>query len=201
MNYMSVAVFIVGFCFLSSCQNDKVKENFVTENVVIVEIDGARYSESWGDPTHAYIPSMDSLKSSGVFFPNFFNDGLTRTVSGHTALLTGVYEVLENNGAEVPTNPSIFQCWAKEYNASSDQSWLITSKDKLEVVGNCTRNSWKDTYLPQTHCGVNGGGLMSGYQDDSATEAQGLEILEQYHPKLVLFNLREPDFSGHGGVW
>jgi bisphosphoglycerate-independent phosphoglycerate mutase (AlkP superfamily) len=48
---------------------------------------------------------------------------------------------------------------------------------------------------------VNGAGLSSGYQEDSATVAQGLGILETNHPKLVLFNLREPDFSGHEGNW
>ncbi|MDG1333011.1 MAG: sulfatase-like hydrolase/transferase [Crocinitomicaceae bacterium] len=200
MNWMIWSVVLVITSFFG-CERDKIHEEFETENVVIIVVDGARYSESWGDPTHANVPNLDSLKSQGVFFPNFFNFGDTRTVPGHTALITGVYENLDNNGYDTPTNPSIFQCWAKKFNASSNESWVITSKDKLEVLGNCTRSAWRDQYLPETHCGVNGDGLMSGYQDDSATVAQGLAILEEYHPKLVLFNLREPDYSGHGGVW
>jgi bisphosphoglycerate-independent phosphoglycerate mutase (AlkP superfamily) len=48
---------------------------------------------------------------------------------------------------------------------------------------------------------VNGGGLLSGYQDDSATVVQGLEILETHHPRLTVFNLRDPDYTGHMGVW
>lgn len=198
---MNIFAFIICFAFLGSCQCDKIQEEFITENVVIIVIDGARYSESWGDPLHLNIPNLDSLKSEGVFFPNFFNRGDTRTVPGHTALLTGVYESLNNNGLDTPTNPSIFQCWAENYNATSSQSWIITSKDKLEVLGNCTRSKWKDKFLPQTHCGVNGAGQLSGYQNDSATVAQGLAILELNHPNLVLFNLREPDYSGHSGVW
>ena len=183
------------------CHSDKVQEVFETENVIIIVIDGPRYSESWGDPTHANIPCLDSLKSLGVFFPNFFNDGVTRTLPGHTAMLTGVYEDLDNTGLELPTNPSIFQCWAKEFGAASNDAWIITSKDKLEVLGNCTRNGWENEFIPPTHCGVNGAALSSGYQEDSATVAQGLEILQQHHPKLVLFNLREPDYSGHEGNW
>lgn len=201
MNRLCVFLALSCFYFVGSCQCDKVQESFITENVIIIVIDGARYSESWGDPSHSNIPNLDSLKSEGVFFPNFLNTGDTRTVPGHTALLTGVYENLDNTGLDTPTNPSIFQCWAKKYNANSNQSWIITSKDKLEVLGNCTRSTWKDKFLPQTHCGVNGAGQLSGYQDDSSTVAQGLAILELDHPNLVLFNLREPDFSGHGGIW
>ena len=201
MNRICVILSLSCFYFLGACQSDKVQESFITENVIIIVIDGARYSEAWGDPTHANIPNLDLMKSEGVFFPNFFNLGLTRTVSGHTALLTGVYETLNNNGLATPTNPSIFQCWSKKYNASSNQSWVIASKDKLEVLGNCTHQTWAGTFLPQVHCGVDGAGLYSGYQDDSLTIVQGLEILETNHPRLALFNLREPDYSGHGGVW
>ncbi len=201
MSRLCVFIAICSFYFVGSCQGDTVQESFVTENVIVLVMDGARYSESWGDPTHSNIPCLDSLKSHGVFFPNFYNEGLTRTVSGHAALLTGVYEVLENNGGAVPTNPSVFQCWAEKYGGTSNESWVITSKDKLEVLGNCTRSSWRDKYLPETHCGIEGAGLMSGYQNDSATVVQGLSILGAYHPKLTVINLREPDFSGHGGVW
>lgn len=201
MNYFKLIIFISSFYILASCHSDKVQEEFITENVIVIVVDGPRYSESWGDPTHANIPNLDSLKSEGVFFPNFFNAGSTRTVSGHNALLTGVYENLNNLGEEVPKNPSFFQCWAEKYNAESDDTWLIASKDKLEILGNCTRSKWKDIFLPKTHCGVNGAGLGSGYQDDSLTIIQGIQILETHHPKLVLFNLREPDYSGHGGDW
>lgn len=201
MNRLCVFLALSCFCFVGSCQSDKIQEEFITENVIIIVVDGARYSESWGDPAHSNIPNLDSLKSEGVFFPNFMNCGDTRTVPGHAALLTGVYEDLDNFGSKTPTNPSIFQCWAEEYSEASDQSWIITSKDKLEVLGNCARNKWKDKFLPRTHCGVNGAGQMSGYQDDSLTVLQGLAILEAHHPRLTIFNLREPDYSGHSGVW
>jgi hypothetical protein len=200
MNYLLWSIALVIASSLG-CESDKIRETFQTENVVVIVVDGARYSESWGDPTHANIPNLDSLKSEGVFFPNFFNCGDTRTVPGHTALTTGVYEGLDNNGYDTPTNPSFFQCWAEKFDASSKEAWVITSKGKLEVLGNCTRSGWKNMFVPETHCGVDGAGLSSGYQDDSSTVAQGLTILETHHPKLVLFNLREPDYSGHGGVW
>ncbi|MFK7783518.1 MAG: alkaline phosphatase family protein, partial [Crocinitomicaceae bacterium] len=201
MNPIFAFLAFVSVFFIDSCRSDQVKQVFETENVVIIVVDGARYSECWGDPTHANIPNLDSLKSKGVFFPNFLCEGRTRTVPGHTALLTGVYEDIDNYGLEIPKNPTIFQYWAEETEASSTDTWLIASKDKLHVLGNCERSDWKDRFLPETHCGVNGVGLQSGYQNDSATVEQGLEILEMHHPKLVLINLREPDYSGHGGNW
>ena len=201
MNYFNTIFFVSSYCTLASCQSDKVQENFVTENVVIIVVDGPRYSEAWGDPTHANIPNLDTLLSEGVFFPNFINSGDTRTIPGHAALTTGVYEDLDNWGADTPANPSFFQCWAKEFGANPNQSWIIASKDKLAMLGNCTRKKWAGEFLPSMHCGVNGQGYLSGYQDDSLTVQQGLVILGTHHPKLTLFNLREPDFSGHGGNW
>jgi Sulfatase/Type I phosphodiesterase / nucleotide pyrophosphatase len=186
---------------LLSCQTDKVHESFITENVVIIVVDGPRNSECWDAGASSIAPNLHALKSQGVFFSNFTNDGDTRTVPGHAAITTGVYENLDNTGLDVPKNPSIFQCWSKRYEASENDAWIIASKDKLESLGNCTLHSWKDSYLPKTHCGVDGAGQLSGYQDDSLTVVQGLGILATHHPRMTLFNLREPDFSGHTGNW
>lgn len=201
MKYLNVFAFILSFVFLASCQSDKVQESFVTEYVVIIVIDGPRYSECWGDGSISQTPNLNALKNEGVFFSNFSNAGDTRTVPGHTAITTGVYQNLDNTGIDTPTNPSIFQCWNKEHPDVENGTWIIASKDKLEVLGNCTRSAWKDKFLPNTHCGVNGAGQLSGYQDDSLTVIQGLDLLATHHPRMTLFNLREPDFSGHMGDW
>ncbi|MDB4754850.1 hypothetical protein OAF80_00180, partial [bacterium] len=37
---------------------------YKTQNVVIVVIDGPRYSETWGDSTHQYIPHLSNELSS-----------------------------------------------------------------------------------------------------------------------------------------
>ena len=65
--------FLVFILVLFSCANDKVKNNFITENVIVIVVDGARYSETWGDPTHQYVPNMaDSMASFGVINTNFY---------------------------------------------------------------------------------------------------------------------------------
>ena len=75
-----------------ACSKDMVYQNLKTEHVIIVVIDGARYSETWGEPSHAYIPLQSSLSSQGVLFENFTNSGMTSTIPGHTSIVTGVIQ-------------------------------------------------------------------------------------------------------------
>jgi len=53
----------------SSCREDPiVSPRFETENVIVIVADGMRYSESWGDSTHQYIPRMAN-DLSGLGYP------------------------------------------------------------------------------------------------------------------------------------
>lgn len=186
---------------LTTCKKEEENKEYLTENVIIIVVDGPRYTETWGYPNQAFIPFQASLKSEGVFYHEFYNNGVTQTTPGHTAICTGVYENINNNGAEIPFMPSLFQYWRKESGADQSAAWVIASKDKLSVLANCTKYEWTGKYLPSQSCGVNGGGVGSGYRHDSLTLNSTLSILNAYHPKMVLINFREPDFSGHTGDW
>ena len=175
---------------------------YKTRNVVIIVVDGLRYSEGWGDSTHQYIPRMaETLSKQGVINTRFYNRGETYTLAGHTSLTTGVYQSINNEGMEYPKNPSIFQYWNQEYGNNQIKSWIITSKDKLAVLGDCTDGLWKGKFIPSVNSGVDGLGLGSGYRDDNMTLITAMEILKKNHPNLVLINFREPDYSGHTGIW
>lgn len=186
---------------LSSCDKKNIEQevNYETENVIIIFVDGPRYTETWGFPAQAYIPFQTSLKSKGVFYHNFYNEGVTSTTPGHTAVMTGTYQNINNNGAELPFLPSIFQRWRKESGKSQQAAWIITSKDKLEVLGNCSKLDWQNMYLPSTLCGISG--IGSGYRHDSVTLNTALSVMDYHHPNMVMINFREPDFSGHTGDW
>jgi len=184
------------------CNDDIIEEpqGYQTKNVFIIVMDGARYSETWGDQSHQYIPNMKNhLADKGIINTNFFNNGSTNTVPGHTALTTGNYQTINNGGNQTPDYPSIFQYWLKETNENSNAAWIITTKDKLEVLANCEDPAWVNTFNPSTDCGVNG--INTGYREDSVTFENTKDILTEYHPKLVLINFKEPDSSGHTGVW
>ncbi len=96
------------------CNKDVPSTNYKTRNVIIVVVDGARYTETWGEPTHHFIPHCSELLQQGTFCDRFYNNGVTVTNPGHTAMCTGVYQNINNSGMEYPTNPSIFQCWLKD---------------------------------------------------------------------------------------
>tara|TARA_B110000046_G_scaffold57595_1_gene64286 strand:+ start:3938 stop:4921 length:984 start_codon:yes stop_codon:yes gene_type:complete len=177
-------------------------KNYQTENVIIIVIDGPRYTETGGDTSHQYQPRLaNSLAAQGTIFTNFYNNGVTYTIPGHAAITTGNYQALDNRGGAIPYRASIFQHWLKESGADSSKAWLITSKDKLQVLANSSESSWNNLYMPSTNCGIGGDGLGSGYREDSLTFKQIQNILYTHHPKLTLINFKEPDASGHRNDW
>lgn len=186
---------------LLTCKKDESKSDYIAENVIIIVVDGPRYTETWGYPDQLYIPFQSALKAQGVFYHSFYNDGLTQTTAGHTAITTGVYQSINNGGQETPFMPSIFQYWRKATGSPAEAAWIIASKDKLSVLANCSKLEWAGTYQPSHFCGINGGGAGSGYENDNVTLNSALAILEYHHPNLVLINFKEPDVSGHAGSW
>ena len=202
-------IFIFVLFGMNSCKDEDVVSDLMkyegglkTENVIIVVVDGPRYSETCGDTSHQYQPRLaQELAKEGVIYTNFHNYGVTFTNPGHTAIATGVYQQINNTGQEIPKNPSIFQYWLKESKEDSTKAWIIASKDKLQVLANCKDSSWNNTFMPATNCGIGGNGVGSGYRDDSLTFIQVKTILNNYHPKLTLINFKEPDASGHANNW
>ena len=184
---------------LISCSKDSLKE-YKTENVIIIVVDGVRYSETWGDTTHQYIPYFSNeIADFGVVNTEFYNNGKTYTTPGFTAITTGNYQEINNSGQESPAYPSIFQYLIKKDSISNESAWIINSKDKLAVLGNCQESDWKDKYIPLSDCGIDG--LGSGKRHDTLTLARFFNVMSEYHPKLTLLGFREPDFSGHTNSW
>jgi predicted AlkP superfamily pyrophosphatase or phosphodiesterase len=196
-----LCIFIV---FIFSCKQDIPVPNppstsFKTKNVFIVVMDGARYSETWGEPNKIYIPNIKALSSQGVMCTGFYNDGETVTVPGHTAMTTGYFQVINNAGQEIPEHPSIFQYYRSQFSKPATDAWVISTKDKLEVLSDCTDPEWAGTFRPRTDCGVNGN--HTGYREDSTTYRHLVDTITKYHPHLVLVNFKQPDAAGHANSW
>ncbi|RNI25711.1 sulfatase-like hydrolase/transferase [Rufibacter latericius] len=173
---------------------------YATKNVVLVVIDGVRYSDSWGDSTFANIPRMArELAPQGVFHPQFFNKGVTKTNPGHVALTTGQHQNINNNGSELPRLPSVFHYYRQFTGAPETDAWIITSKDKLEILARTYSPDSAARYAPATSSGKNG--IGSGNRPDTTTIRIAKQIFTKHKPKLVLINLREPDTEAHGDNW
>jgi hypothetical protein len=179
-----------------TCKKDAaIPHLYKTKNVIIVVVDGARYTETWSLPSHPFIPNRSGLLDKGVLCSNFYNNGYTFTNAGHTAMCTGVYQFINNSGSEYPQYPSIFQYWLRDKRKSSDKAWIVTSKDKLAILADCQDPEWQGKYKPNTDCGNSG--LGSGYRLDSITFNRAKNILTTNHPGLMLINFKEPDMSAH----
>lgn len=175
--------------------------SYQTKYVVILVIDGPRYSETYGEPTCKYSPLLcDSLKKEGTFYSNFKNNGPTFTVPGHTAIVTGNYQRISNSGTALPKQPNIFQYYLKATGKDPSKAYVVASKGKLDVLVNTAHKKWHDQFLAKTYCGPNGNGL--GYGRDDKTFAKVTELVSGPNPpELLLVNLLAVDVYGHANNW
>src|SRR5690606_1806263 len=127
----------------------------------------------------------------GTFYNQFYNHGSTLTNPGHVALTTGHYQELNNRGQELPDHPSVFHYYLHQTGRPQTDAWIITSKDKLEILARTLSQDSAAAFPPATNSGVNG--LGTGYRDDKTTLKVAKGILSKHKPRLVLINLREPD--------
>jgi predicted AlkP superfamily pyrophosphatase or phosphodiesterase len=186
---------------LYSCERASLDTEYITKNVIIIVIDGPRYSETWGDSSFSNIPQMKNISESGVLFTNFYNNGATNTIPGYASITTGNNQEISDLGIGTPKFPSIFQYWNKKYSKSYPVSRIFASKDKLAVLSDCIDTSFKGYYRPYIVCGVNGTGVGSGFRNYSITLRRTLNALRTEHPRLLLLSFREPDFSAHQNNW
>jgi len=211
MKKILVILFFLAMLF-TACKKDKKDKKYKTENVIIVVVDGARYSETWGDSTHQYIPFFSNeIAEFGIVNTAFYNNGKTSTISGFTALTTGVYQELNNDGLQLPITPSIFQylvssrksnwSWLKSKFFNSKDAWIINSKRKLSILGNCSDINWRNQSLPSLDCGTNQLGEGSKNRHDSLTLARFFNVISKNQPRLTLLGFKEPDIAGHANSW
>jgi hypothetical protein len=167
--------------------------------VVVVIIDGPRFSESFGDTTHLIAPALWTLKEKGVLLNNVFNLGQTNTINGIAATITGNYHELSNSSAAQSPYETFLHAWRYVYDLPPAKAWVIASKDKTAALAGCTACGNYIHASPNTDCGVSG--LGTGYRTDSTTYNNTLNILTKQQPEALLVHFKEPDFSGHTGNW
>jgi hypothetical protein len=198
-------VIAVGVILTSSFDFNKLSDDqtvkYNTEYVIVLIIDGPRFTETFGDSTYQYIPHLgNELKREGVLLTNFRNNGPTYTISGHSAITTGRYQHLSNAGKQLPKYPSMFQYYLKQKRVPKSDTWVISSKGKLEVLGNTTSKKWRNFYKPETYCGLNGNGME--YTNDQETFDKVKEVLStEKPPHLMLINLLAADSYAHSKEW
>lgn len=161
--------------------------------VVLFVIDGARYSETFGDTTHAYIPHLwNDLAPQGTLITNFRNSGVTKTVPGHASLLTGTWQSLLNDGTERPDQPTVFEYFRQNQSIPMTKTYIVSGKPKLAACSYSTHPSWGSAW---------GATADMTNSDDNTTYAELMSVMTTEQPRLVLAALPSVDTGGHSGVW
>lgn len=165
-------------------------------HVVMVIIDGARYTETLGDPTGQYIPKMSQLAQKGMVVDTFLNDMYTYTSRAIPAIWCGSWSIpkdttidgVENQYATVPT---VWEYYRKTTGAPSTQAMYIMKS----VTG-----PWIQSYFPNYGPDFWPRYVVQG-SSDVAVWQNARALLQAYHPKLSVIYLADVDREGHTGIW
>ncbi len=171
---------------------------YQTERVVLVIIDGLRYSEGLGDPDHQYVPRMAALAEEGAIVADFRNDGQTYTSRAIPAIWCGAWTEIHtfsdpdcngasNNYTELPT---VFEYYRRQlFKPETDCIYTL-----LELCP--WRASFDPNYGPE---------YWPLYHSEGHSDVEVWEetrfVLYQYSPSLLLMYLADVDHGGHSGNW
>lgn len=162
-------------------------------NVIVLFVDGARYTETFGDPSHANVPFMwNNLRPQGTMFSNFRNEGWTSTVPGHSSVESGTWQYIANDGSVRPNRPTFFEYWRSEQPISENQTYVVAGKLKLNVCSYSTYPDYGAAY---------GAAVDAVDRDDVPTFQVLIGHLQADHPRLVTVNFAKVDRAAHTGIW
>ncbi len=168
-----------------------------TNAVVLIIIDGARWTETFGDPAHEFIPHLaNDLAPLGAINTEFYNEASTWSVPAHAAIVTGTWQDIPNNGRVRPTAPTIFEYYRAAIGAPEDDAAFVHGSFIEPVL----------TYSTHPDYGADFGARMffSDYPNppyDDGMWANARRVLAELHPHLIMISLLDPDEAAHEGQW
>lgn len=189
----SLLMLCLGLYFLPlnelSCQQYALQ----SQNVVLVVIDGARYAETFG-ARDKYMPQIwNNLRPMGTIYTNFRNEGVTATVPGHVALLTGTWQRIANDGSERNPARTLFEYFRAQKGVTQTSCFVVSGKNKLHVLTHSTDSSYGTRYKASF--------VTTEKHSDLETWTKVVEVIDRHHPRLMIINFPEVDKEGHDGNW
>lgn len=173
-----------------------ISYSLFSQNVVVVIIDGARYTETFGDPIRTHIPKMNIIAQQGTYCDAMYNNNYTYTSKAVPALWTGEwsgsdYVNFNGNDTQATKEPSIFEYFRKQKNIPAEKCY-----HSLAYVSSLWLQSFHpeygEDYWPTT--------ISSGSSDNDVL-SNTLTIMNDYHPQLLWVYLADVDHEGHSGIW
>lgn len=168
----------------------------LSQNVVIVIIDGARYSETFADRNNTYTPRMWNLANEGTYIKSFYNDSATYTAAAIPAIWCGTWTnrvdtFYDNANTQYAEKPSIFEYFRKQKNIPKQKCLYSLGFVSSLWLQSFHINYGRD-YWPHT--------ISKGWNDDDVL-LNTLDYLRREHPQLTVMYLADVDHAGHSGVW
>lgn len=170
--------------------------SYAEYRTVIVIVDGARYSETFGDSAHAYVPNMWNLAQQGSYLTQFYNDSITYTSRAIPALWCGSWTAVRDtfyNGSstQYSLKPTLFEYYRRQKSQPAESCFYV-----LKYISNLWLPSFHFNYGPASWPAFHSQGST-----DSQVAYQAEWIMDNYHPKFLWVYLADVDGAGHSGNW
>ncbi|MCX6141957.1 MAG: hypothetical protein NTZ35_01935, partial [Ignavibacteriales bacterium] len=172
--------------FIVNAQTDR--------RVILVIIDGARYSETLGDTLGRYVPRMRKLAQQGVVVDSVVNDSITVTARAIPAIWCGSWSIPHDtivNGLsnQYATAPTVWEYFRKSRGVDSTHAqyimkWLTTP--------------WIQSFHPQYGPAYWPWYVLQGSTDLDVWQNVKLK-LQTYHPELAVIYLSDVDSAPSRG--
>jgi hypothetical protein len=171
---------------------------YQTEYVVVVLIDGVRYTEGLGS---AYCPRLNALGAQAVIQDSAFNDSITVTASAVPASWMGRFYTLQDttylgNDIQFCRYPTYWEYARKDLGYTASQVVYITpdygsSTWMPSFYPGYGPNYWPQFIQPTPSTGENNIACF-----DSA-----VTVIRRQHPKVMYVYFPDTDHAGHLGIW
>jgi hypothetical protein len=184
---------VLVFLLIISLTSSDARSDYRT---VIVIIDGARYSETFGDPQHTYIPVMANLAQQGSYLTQFYNDSITYTSRAIPALWCGSWTTVQDtfyNGSstQYTLKATLFEYYRKQKNRPANDCFYV-----LKYISGLWLPSFQNNYGPA---------WWPTFHSQGSTDIQVAYeaewVMNNFHPEFLWIYLADVDGAGHSGIW
>lgn len=163
--------------------------------LVLVIIDGARFSETLGDPDHRFAPELARLAAEGCAPGPILNSGDTFTIAGMSAIHTGAWDAwrTDPDGEVYQAVPTHWEYFRKGRDRAPTDAFYVLEALGYDSLWKPSRHTeYGQDYWPTFR--------LRGWSDDEVAESFA-QVLEQVRPAFVVLYLADVDAAGHSRSW
>jgi hypothetical protein len=200
----STPIAALSLCLLCACPQARLDSGdsvaplppYEGPRVVLVLIDGARYTEVLGDPEATWSPRLAALAEQGCAPGPMLNQGWTTTKYGTASIHTGVWNawVAESNQHDAHYRyPTHWEYLRASYDLPPERVlYVLPGYD----IGSVWKPSYEADHGPATWPLI----LNEGWGDAAVVDS-AIAALDEHDPVFTMVYLPDTDGAGHDGVW